>query len=260
MQSALPETAGNQTKAAIAVESAIDDSQIDDFSLEVRIKSINYIGDFLLKALEAFHDKRPILERYMRGELECHHHSAASAYCARTVMMHGGLDFEKMPMLIGIGEVKERLGPLTPKTRLQQLERCLVWNRQIMEPHFAPIFAERFACGQMFVPAFFSAFDQKLRSVQTLTRIQINKLIDEVIEGSAEIVERLPDENGNDWGSADVFESASNKCWTNNWRRDRAIGRKDGSNLILKACDMILCPTYSRTCIIKGWLDAIGAY
>lgn len=225
-------------------------------SLEVRIKSINYIGDLLLEELKRFHDKRGIVERYLCGEIESHHHW--SGHCAKTVMVDAADHREKAAMLVGVGQFAQNPGPLTAVTRLQPLERCLVSGGQPVNPHFAELVFGRIGCGYTPIPALFRIFDHKLRDVRRLTSVQIEKLIDEVIEGGSEVVDRLPDENGEDWGRVDVpstaKKAASDHC------RDRTVRRHRSHDLTLKGGDVLLRPTYSRTRIIEGWLFAIGAH
>jgi hypothetical protein len=229
-------------------------------SLEVRVKSLNYMGDLLLQELERFHDKRGVFERYLRGDLECHHQGAEAAYCAVTRLLHVCNNGEKASVFVGVGQVAERLGLLTTETRLKPLERCLVAGAELVKPKLGEFPLADPGGWEVRIPAAYSVFDQKLRSTMALARVQVEKLIHEVIEGSAEIVNRLPDKNGDDWGSLEVLRSAAEKGWPHYRGRDRSVRRQDGSDLTLKACDVLFCPVYSRSSIIKGWLEGIGAF
>jgi hypothetical protein len=228
-------------------------------SLEVRIESLNYVGNLLLEEVERFHDKRSVLERYLAGDLESHHHG--SEYCAiTTTLVRGNGGGDKVPMLVGIGEVADFPGPLITETRLQPLNRCLVRGGELVKPHFAEFFVGRSRTWEVIIPTLFMVFNREFRSIARLSSIQIEQLVDEIVEGGPEIVDRLPDENGNDWGSFDTLRSAADKTGPGNHRADCALRRGDGSNLTLKACDMLFCPTYSRASLIKGWLNAIGVH
>ena len=85
-------------------------------SLEVRIKSLNYVGDLLLKELKRFHDRRPVLELYMRGELEVHHHTV-EGYCATTSVTLARRHRKKPMVFVGVGKVAELPRPFAPTTR-----------------------------------------------------------------------------------------------------------------------------------------------
>jgi hypothetical protein len=196
-------------------------------SLEVEMKAINYRADFFLKAIKHFCDKRPIIERYFRGQLSCHHHGTDHAYCAVTTVMHRRLNQSEMPVFVGVGEITERFGPFTAVTRLQSLERCLVSGSQPVKPHLAALFRGRLGRGDMAVPFIYRRFDEKLSATMSLTRVQTEKLIDEIIEAPPEIVDRLPDENGEDWGCSDILRTATDEGWTHHCGRDRTVRRKD---------------------------------
>jgi hypothetical protein len=229
-------------------------------SLEVRVKSLNYIGDLLLKFLQRFHDKRAVLERYFGGELDVHHHSTGTGYCAVTHVANAGKYGNEPAMLVGVGKIAERLGPFAAVTRLQPLERCLVIGSEFVEPEFSLFAATYASAGKILVPRLWRIFDRKFRIVLGLSRVQVEKLIDEIIESGPEIVDRLPDQNGDDWGCGDVLSLTADKAGPHCQPRDRLVRRRDGSYLLLDSCDMLLCPAYSRSRIIKGWLRTIGVH
>ncbi len=160
-------------------------------SLEVRIKSLNYVGDLLLEQIQRFHERGSILERYFTGDLSCHHHGTEAPYCAMTTVINAGLDNNESQMFIPIRKHLKMSSPFAAVTRLQSLERCLVSGSQSMQPHLLTLFRGRLGRGNMATPALFRGFDEKLRATANLSRIQIEKLIDEVIQGPPEIVESV---------------------------------------------------------------------
>ena len=226
-------------------------------SLEVRIKSLNYVGNLLLEQLQRFYDKRSVRERYLSGDLECHHHWFEGAYCAKTTVVKSSIDSLQSPVFVGIGEVPKGSGPLATETRLQPLERCLMVGRKAMYPELAELSFWTTGRWEKLFPILFVAFDDKLRSTMFLSRIQAEKLKNEVIEGGSEIIDRLPNKDGNDWGSFDCLLSAAEES-AGYGSRDCPLRRKDGRYLPFEASDMFFCPTNSRTSIIKGWLREIG--
>lgn len=225
-------------------------------SLEIRIESLNYVGNFLLKELERFHDKRPILERYLCGDVELHHHGAATCVKSRAVVAVPD-NCQQPGMLVDVGVKPDPLRPLATLERLQPLERCLVSGRERVQPAlFAPLGGHSVA-GICLVPTLFRVFNQKLRSILDLTRIKDGELVDEEIERSSEVVDCLPDEDGNEWWGFDSLLSAGEKSASGH-ETDCSLRRQDGSYFTFKRVDVFACPSYSRSRIIKGWLNAIN--
>jgi hypothetical protein len=110
------------------------------------------------------------------------------------------------------------------------------------------------AVGEMTIPARYAVFNEEFRSTIKLSRSQIKKLANEVIESGPEIVECFADEDAdNRWNicvgdckaSLGVIHSPT-ECHTS-----------DGRKLLIETLDVFPCPDYSRAALIKGWFRAM---
>ena len=219
-------------------------------SLEVRLKSLNYIGDFLLQELERFYDARPVMERYLSGEAECHHHwqTEVGGLCAVSRLDSDRPDEGQSPMLVGVGKAAKCLNPITAHTRLETLDRCLMFAGQ----------ATPFLTREEIAPLLFRMFDRKVRVILRLSAVEIDKLISEIVEGRSEIVDRLPDQDGEDGASLDAGRRYVEQSGVVLADGDCRVRWKEGGTGAFQRNDVIFCPLHSRKGIIQSWGPAIG--
>lgn len=234
-------------------------------SLEIAVKASQYRGYLLLEFLKRFYDRRSVIERYDTGEMTLHVHGLIGDrwYCEtfyRRVRRNscrkvGGGD-NQVVMLVGIGQGSENRSPTTTLKRLQSLDRCLVpWGKE-REPGLPapPPYASMTLGGEEGLPRIWVIFDRELSSLLSLSAVQVNKLVHEIVESRSQVIDQLSNENGDllRKSLASYFESSGNSA------RDFYAPFECGINFSPQPRKMFFCPSYSRERIIKRWLTVIG--
>lgn len=215
---------------------------IESLPLELRIKTINYLGDLRLEYLKRFYDQRSIAELYLGGEICIHVHRKekkwqCDTYCSPTQQVARWPNNGQIFMFVGVGNIPQNLRPINTFVRLQSLNQCLVFMRDSFEVSFSPP-----------IEAGWRIFDRKSCALLDASRIEKSHFIDEVIKGGSKIVDRFSNENTEDWRyCGDAWTEQGNGLWF----PETVISSS-------QVHQVLLCPTYSRVGIVKGWLDAIG--
>lgn len=231
---------------------------VDDISLELRLKSINYIGNLLLKELQGLNDRRSVREAYDIGEQCIHTHGLLSGrpfWLASFRPSVGNLNFgaasdnSKAPMLIGVGEISQSGRPLRSVEWLQPLDLCPVDfgdADQISAPR------------NVSFPSIWVSFERKVRAQLDLSAIKERKFIDKIIKGSAQIVDCFTDENCNDrWEVLDVIERSSGPFGEHQFPSALYLVH-DGANFRFEPRYMFASPSYSMQSIVNGRLSELG--
>src|SRR3954470_11279043 len=115
--------------------------------LELRLERVKRLGYLRLEYLQRFFDRRPIFERYLRGEMEIHTHLQPTAVnvdrkgssrqpelCVYLRVVDAvdrdlrhvkcGAERREAPMLVRVGQVAESCRPVRSLVGLQLLDRC----------------------------------------------------------------------------------------------------------------------------------------
>src|ERR1022692_4923347 len=219
-------------------------------SLEIRIKSLNYVGDLLLQKLQDFSDAESVLcgsgvgeenaitlhvHGRLNGEWVCLYDGADAPDFPRNSRVGGDalVNNRQVTMLVGIRDIPEDADPSAAFKWLQPLDRCLVRFRKRPDPITASLF-----------PALWRTFNGKLRALCDLSRVEERQLENEIIEGGSQIVSGLTDENGNDLWNGLIRACRNGRDLISSARV--CIGLEpDVRNFPLDIVDVFLCPAYS---------------
>ena len=168
-----------------------------DKSLELRIEQMKCLSNLQFQLLESVHayDGRSLSELYLNGETILHIHGLASDYrfCAtlRNAKDSEGEGYSKPHVFVRIRQLSESACPVASVIGLQPLNNCDMFVADAFELGFAPSSEDLFAI-----------INNKLRAIFDFARIRACQLIDEVIQGSSQVVNDFPNEdfdNVGDW-------------------------------------------------------------
>ena len=184
-------------------------------SLELRIERINSLANMRLKLFECFNNKRPIIERYLTGDFVVHLHGLARDYrfclvCRARSDEERAINDGEMPMLVWIREFPEYQRPVASVARLQCANQCDMGITDSAKIHaFPPPVADQSYTAN---ESLAGVFDRKLCALYDLLGIQTGQLIDEVIQGTAQIVDNLSNKDADSQGYRAEFLFRKRVC------------------------------------------------
>lgn len=185
-------------------------------SLEARLERSKRRGNLRLQEIERFRDKGSVAELYLQGRVGVHVHVpylpsqatlcweyfAQRVYCRdgrppdravrdMGVEGRGARGVSELAVLVWVGEVGKELRPVASTTRLQNLDRCLVFGQKATEedPPVSRLVASP-------LEALGGAFDGELGAILLAAGVAPRQLVDQVVEGRAEVVDGLSDDDG----------------------------------------------------------------
>ena len=229
------------------------ENNLGHVSLEVRAKHIKHLGNLELELLKRFYERQIVGEQYRDCRLDIHVHGFVGrrAACLVITAVEGhsrSPEANVAPVLVRIGEVSEEGNPVASVVWLQGLNRCLVGGRKTLE--IVPTSDESLRL----------IFNRKLRALLNLSRIKDGKFVDQVVQGSAQVIQDFPDaQSGGDGQSVStvIYDCSGRVLRVEapfRWRYVGLLNRK----FVFQPRQILLCPTYSRIGPVDRWLDAIG--
>lgn len=159
-------------------------------SLELRIEGMKCLSNLQFQLLQSVyvHDGRSIAELYMNGESILHIHGLTSDYrfCAtlRNAISDGGFGYSKVHVFVRVGQTLENMCPVTSVIRLQPLDNCDMFIADTFEMEVTPS-----------LESLYGIMNRKLCAIYNRARIKICQLIDEVIQGSSQVVDDFSNED-----------------------------------------------------------------
>jgi hypothetical protein len=228
--------------------------------LELRVEHNKYIGDLQFEFLKRFYDRESILKRYIRGDIDVHLHGVIGRRrCCLISRVIGGdtvwVNNRKRLMLVGIGHLTENLRPAATAEWLQPLNDCLVASRYTFEPP------------AMGLPSSWRIFNRKLCSLLDISRIEESKFINKIIECRAQVVYGFSNQDTENLWDQSWAVASDNRLPIGvvsqpkihiNMSRHIVHFFEEQSTFTFEPRQVVLCPTYSRMSIVKGWFHAIG--
>lgn len=236
-------------------------------SLELRAEHVKYVGNVAHEFIDRLSDQTPIGEAYLKGNLTLHMHGwiESRPYCLNAFRPIEGQDHRGVWdgnseefVLVRVGNVPQGARPIATLKRLQPADHCLVW---FLDPAQASVSAGIPTLGPLFdlLRLMWLVFDRKLRLLLDLARVENGESIDEVIEGTPEVVHNLADKDREvGWRpalSGNVLEPATTVWWNTN---GIACLTPEGAYMPFEVKTAFLAPSYSRIRIIEGWHAALG--
>lgn len=161
-------------------------------SLELRIERINSLGNLQMKLIKCFFHGHSLTKTYVAGKAVIHVHGRILrpirvSFCLTLtsgdehVLLSGN---DEMHVFVWIGNIPKNACPVASIARLQFLDYC---DMGITDATEIGVSATS--------ETLFSIFDRKLSALYDLLGVKVGQLIDEVIQGSTQIVNRLSDQD-----------------------------------------------------------------
>lgn len=218
-------------------------------SLKLRLEHIKHLGNLKMELLKSFYDGRSIAERYINGEILLHVHGFASDYRFCATWRQGDGDSpcnsNEVPVFVWVGNLSEDARPIASIARLQLLDSCNMYIADTFETVLSPPIENLFAI-----------IDGKLCFIYDLLGVKASQLIDQVIQGSSQIIDGFANENASkmrNWlhdigcRTLDPINLMSiwkdNNCWLA--LNDNAITYHlaEGVDPLLQICQVYSCPS-----------------
>lgn len=162
---------------------------------KVGLEEIKCISNIELQLLQCIYgdNLRSVVEMYINGEIGWHVHFSigSNRFCATWMkglnVSDNSIGCGESSVFIGVREVSDELRPLASIVRLQKLNVCPMFSADTFEP-VIPLTPE----------ILFAILDKKLRMVYNRAGIEVCKLINQIVEGSPEIVNDFTNQDFND--------------------------------------------------------------
>lgn len=222
--------------------------KVHELPPELGLETVQNLGNVRLEFLKRFYDRTPIVERYMHGELSVHLHGVTDARLVCLTYMCDESHSSQRAVLVGVGQVLERLHPIPSIVRLQRLDHYLVFDRKSFKEGWnAPL------------PFLYGVFNRKLRAFLRHTRVKNGQFIHKIIQGCPQVVDAFPNADAkNRWETCYVVTDSmvkdSDALLIFPPRFYRTI---EGHEFTFEPRQVGLCPPYSGIGILKRWLHGI---
>ena len=157
--------------------------------LELRIEVAKDLGNLRLELLKTFYDRRSVMERYLDNDIALHVHALTGedGFCTtwRKSDDNRTDDSSKVPVFIGVGQIAKPSCPVASTERLQPLDSCDVFGGQGV--------TKVVSCEE-FLELFFRICDRKLCMIYDSLGVKAGQLINQVVEGNAQVLRNLSDQ------------------------------------------------------------------
>jgi hypothetical protein len=153
-------------------------------SSELGFERLKRLGNLRTQLLKCFYDGHSIAECDINGKIALHVHGLAGndSVCAtwRYLKDSRSKDGLQVPVFVGVGDNSQQPRPLASVARLQLLNHCDVFVADTFEIARSSAFE-----------GFFRVVDGKLCSILNLAGVEGGKLIDQVIKGGSQVIDRF---------------------------------------------------------------------
>lgn len=156
--------------------------------LELRIEVAKDLGNLRHELLKTFYDRRSVAERYLDNNIALHVHALTGkdGFCAtwRKSDDNRAGDSSKVPVFVGVAEFAKPSYPVASTERLQPLDSCDVFRGQG---------ATKVVPCEEVLESFFRICDRKLCAIYDSLGVKAGQLINQVVEGNAQVLRNLSD-------------------------------------------------------------------
>ena len=157
--------------------------------LELRVEVTKDLGNLRLELLKCFYDRRSVAERYLDNNVALHVHALTgkNGLCAtwRKSDDNRTDDSSKVPVFVEVGEIAKPSYPVASTKRLQPLDSCDVLGGQGV--------TKVVSCEEV-LESFFRICDRKLCMIYDSLGVKAGQLINQVVEGNAQVLRNLSDQ------------------------------------------------------------------